>query len=139
MTELQITEYLNKNYKMSLKLADDKFSSYDAECDEYIVEYKSRRKYYPTKQIECLKLFTNFQKAELSHRQFLYVVEDERGLYVFNITRNISKITRQSMQDLKLPVNTDFGSSRRITKYTYNLDESLSTVIKKNGTVFDTL
>ena len=109
--------------------ASDQYSSYDAEDKDYIVEIKNRRDYYRDKQIECLKLFKNFQKAQLKDKQFLYVVTDNKGMHIFNISKNMFTIVSKPPIGMNCPVSTDFNSNKRIKKYTYNLPESMAKTI----------
>lgn len=130
MTEQDVLNIINKKFKTSFKLVSDEYSSYDAEEDRYILEIKNRRSYYPTKIIEIYKMVANYQKSQLLDKVFLYVVSDEKGIYVFNINKNIDDIVRLPVTKKHQPVNTDFGSDKKIIKLTYELDESIATIIK---------
>lgn len=130
MTEQDVLNIINKKFKTSFKLVSDEYSSYDAEEDRYILEIKNRRSYYPTKIIEIYKMVANYQKSQLLGKVFLYVVSDEKGIYVFNINKNIDDIVRLPVTKKHQPVNTDFGSDKKIIKLTYELDESIATIIK---------
>jgi hypothetical protein len=110
-------------------LVSDEYSSYDAEEDRYILEIKNRRAYYPTKIIEIYKMVANYQKSQLLDKIFLYAVSDEKGIYVFNINKNIDDIVKLSVTKKHQPVNTDFGSDKKIIKLTYELDENMATII----------
>lgn len=125
MDEQSIVDILNEK-RTKLVLNTDDFCSYDAEDDNYIVEIKIRRKYYPTKIIESMKLFSNYQKAQLKEKKFLYVVADSRGIYVFNISKHIKSIVKYESIGRKLSATTDFGNSKKIIKYTYELPEQLA-------------
>jgi len=129
MTEQSTIDLINKHSGTSLVLSDDKFNSYDAEDDDYIVEIKNRRKYYDKKLIEASKLFVNYQKSQIKCKMFLYVVTDESGVYIYNITKNIETIVRLSIKPIVCPMTTDFNKSHKILKYSYVLGESLSTKI----------
>lgn len=130
MTEQDVLNIINKKFKTSFKLVSDEYSSYDAEEDRYILEIKNRRAYYPTKIIEIYKMVANYQKSQLLDKVFLYAVSDEKGIYVFNINKNIDDIVNLSVTKKHQPVNTDFGSDKKIIKLTYELDESMATIIK---------
>jgi len=130
MTEQDVLNIINKKFKTSFKLVSDEYSSYDAEEDRYILEIKNRRAYYPTKIIEIYKMVANYQKSQLLDKVFLYAVSDEKGIYVFNINKNIDDIVKLSVTKKYQPVNTDFGSDKKIIKLTYELDESMATIIK---------
>jgi hypothetical protein len=132
MNEQSTVDFINKNYGTMLVLKRDKFSSYDAEDDNYIVEIKNRRSYYSTKIIEANKLFSNYQKSQIKGKIFLYIVTDDEGVYVFNINSNIDTIVKSELNKTNCPINTDFGNKRKIIKYAYNLLESISTKIKYN-------
>jgi hypothetical protein len=133
MNEVSTIGIINKNNPTSLRMVKDKHCSYDAEDDLHIVEIKNRRSYYPTKMIEALKLFSNYQKAQLKNKVFIYVVTDEKGLYTFNISKHIDTIIASGIVKKEQPASTDFKSKKRIIKYYYNLDEVLSSfTIKSN-------
>lgn len=129
MNEESTIIFLNQ-YGTNLVGASDQFSSFDAEDDNYIVEIKNRRAYYSEKQIECLKLFKNFQKAQLKSKTFLYVVTDSEGFHIFNISNNMRAITSKPPTEVSCPASTDFNDKSKIIKYTYNLPESMAKTIK---------
>jgi len=126
MNELSTIGIINKNNPTRLRLVKDKHCSYDAEDDLHIVEIKNRRSYYSTKMIEAMKLFSNYQKAQLKNKFFIYVVTDEKGLYTFNISKHIDKIVASGLIKKEQPSKTDFKGGKTIIKYYYNLDEELS-------------
>jgi len=125
MNEKLTLEYINNEYNLNAYLVKDKFSSYDAECKEYIIEIKNRRKYYKDKLIEANKLFANYNKAQIKEKDFLYLVTDEKGVYVFNISKNIKEIISQDLIPKDCPATTDFNNNRKIIKYNYLLNENL--------------
>ena len=126
MNEVSTIGIINKNNPTSLRLVKDKHCSYDAEDDLHIVEIKNRRSYYPTKMIEAMKLFSNYQKAQLKKKHFIYVVTDEKGLYTFNISKHIDTIIASGIVKKEQPSKTDFKGGKTIFKFYYNLDEELS-------------
>lgn len=126
MNELRTIGIINKNNPTRLRLVKDKHCSYDAEDDLHIVEIKNRRSYYTTKMIEAMKLFSNYQKAQLKNKFFIYVVTDEKGLYTFNISKHIDTIIASGLVKKEQPSKTDFKGGKTIIKYYYNLDEELS-------------
>ncbi len=130
MTEQDVINIINSKYKTCFKLVSDQYSSYDAEEDRYIIEIKNRRSYYPTKIIEILKMVSNYRKAQLLDKTFLYAVSDKKGIYIFNINNNIDNIIKLPVTKKYQPVTTDFGSSKKIIKLTYELDESMATIIR---------
>ena len=131
MTERSTVEILNIVSGTNLVLCKDEFSSYDAEDDNYIVEIKNRRKYYKEKLIEASKLYANFQKAEIARKKFLYVVTDEEGVWVYNITNAMKAVVNLPIRAIECPMTTDFGRNDKITKYSYVLPEDMA--IKLNN------
>jgi len=125
MTEESTIELLN-TLGTKLVKCTDRFSSYDAEDKNYIVEIKNRRGFYSEKLIECLKLFKNYQKSQLSGKDFLYVVTDENGCYIFNITRDIKSILPLGIIALECPATTDFDKNKKIIKYSFCLPAEMA-------------
>ena len=126
MTELSTIELINKSSGTKLTLVKGQFSIYDAEDDDYIVEIKNRRKYYSTKLIEAKKLYNNFQASQIKGKKFLYVVTDDRGVYVYNISNHMAQIVNLPMKAIQCPRSTDFNNNDKITKYSYELPETLA-------------
>ena len=126
MTEQSTIDFLNKKVGTKLLLAGDAYNSYDASDDNYIVEIKNRRAYYKDKMIEAMKLYKNFQASQYANKQFLYVVTDVKGVWVFNISKNIKSIVTMSLKGMECPKTTDFESNDKIIKYSYVLPESIA-------------
>jgi hypothetical protein len=126
MTEQSTIDLINLVSRTKLALCKDRFSSYDAEDDNYIVEIKNRRKYYKEKLIEASKLYANFQKAEIARKKFLYVVTDEEGVWVYNITNAMKVVVNLPIRPIECPMTTDFGRNDKITKYSYVLPEDMA-------------
>ena len=129
MNEKTTVDLINENFKTNLKLVENKFSDYDAEDVNYIVEIKNRNEFYDLKLIECVKLFKNYQNSQIKNKDFLYIVTDEKGVYIFNISRNIEKITRLKIFKTLQPEPTEFNKTGKINKFVYFLDPN--SAIKK--------
>lgn len=126
MNEQQTIDVLNKLSGTSFKLCRNQFSDFDAQDDNYIVEIKNRRKYYKEKLIEAVKLYKNYQNAQLLNKKFLYVVTDDKGFYVYNISNHINLIIHLPIKAIMCPVSTDFDKNHKITKLSYVLPEDLA-------------
>ena len=126
MTEKSTIDLLNRIKGINLSLASDTYSCYDAFDVNYIVEIKNRRKYYSDKIIEAMKLFTNYQESQIKGKTFLYVVTDEKGVWVFNISKNIASIVETPVKAFRCPKTTDFENNSKINKYSYILPESMA-------------
>ena len=130
MNEQTTIELINKQFKTNLILVDYQFCDFDAEDENYIVEVKNRKEFYQDKLIECVKLFKNYQNSQIKNKDFLYIVTDLKGVYVFNISKNIDEITSTKMYKTIQPESTEFNSSKHINKFVYFLNTKLSKKIK---------
>jgi len=129
MTEQSTIDVLNNRAETTLRLCSGGFSSYDAEDNNYIVEIKNRRVYYSEKLLEASKLFVNYQKAQIKGKDFLYVVTDDKGVWVYNISKNIETIVNMTVRAFTCPMTTDFSRNAKITKYSYVLPEFMAKLI----------
>ena len=130
MNEQTTIELINKQFKTNLILVDYQFCDFDAEDENYIVEVKNRKEFYQDKLIECVKLFKNYQNSQIKNKDFLYIVTDLKGVYVFNISKNIDEITSTKIFKTIQPETTEFNSSKQINKFVYFLNTKLSKQIK---------
>lgn len=111
-TEVNIVEKVNAKAKTELELVNNQYSYYDAEDKNYICEIKYRHSYYPTKMIENAKLLRCCKIAKEKGKQFLYIVEDPKGLFVFNCSKFIQDIADLNVEAFDCPANTEFGGQR---------------------------
>ena len=130
MNQQQTVNFINKTSGTKLIEHTDEFSSYDAEDNNYIVEVKTRTKYYKDKLIEAVKLFSNFQKAEIKGKKFLYVLTDPKGFYVFNITNLMEDIIKNKLIPIRAAATTKFSNEKMVTKYSYLLSEDMAFIYK---------
>ena len=126
MTEQSTIDHINEMSGTKLVLVKDQFSHFDAQDSNYIVEIKNRRKYYPEKMIEAIKLYNNERTAQIYGKKFLYVVTDPKGFYVYNVTNLMDQIVRLPMIALKSPKTTDFIKKDKLDKWSYVLPETLA-------------
>lgn len=126
-----VVSLINKRFNTRLVLSENEFSTYDAEDENYIAEIKIRNKYYDTKMIEALKLFSNYQISQNRDKIFIYIVKDPKAIYVFNISKIIGTLVRGKITPLKCPKTTMFGKDKKIVKYSYELKEFLAEKIIK--------
>ncbi len=126
MNEQSTIELINRMSGTELTLCKGEFSSYDAEDSNYIVEIKNRRKYYNTKLIEASKLFVNFQRSQIKSKKFLYVVTDDKGVWVYNITNAMKVVVNLPLRAIDCPMSTDFNKTSKIIKYSYVLPEDMA-------------
>jgi hypothetical protein len=129
--EQEIISFINNRFYTCLTLCKDEFSTYDAEDNNYIAEIKIRDKYYDTKMIEALKMFSNYQLSQKKSKGFIYIVKDPKAIYVFNINKIINTLVKDKIIALRCPETTIFGKNNKIIKYSYGLKESLAEKIIK--------
>ena len=80
-----------------------------------------------------MKLYSNFQKAQIKGKDFLYVVKDPEGFYIYNVNKIIDKIINSKLVPLKCPISTEFNRERKIVKYSYTLSEDLATIHREKN------
>ena len=68
----------------SITATTDEFCTFDGYSDEYVIEFKCRRKHYDTQLIEHKKYTANLDQADESGKEFLYIISTPEGEYVFN-------------------------------------------------------
>lgn len=124
--EQGVVSFINDRFRTCLTLCKDEFSTYDAEDNNYIAEIKIRDKYYDTKMIEALKMFSNYQLSQKKIKDFIYIVKDPKAIYVFNISKVIDTLVKDKIIALKCPETTVFSKNKKIIKYSYGLKESLA-------------
>ena len=130
--EYEIIEKLNKAYNRKIESIEDTYSHYDAECNIGLYEIKYRRTYYKNKMLEAIKLFNNFHLAQTKGKQFFYVVHDEKGLWVCNISDWIDEILKLPFDTIKCPATTDFGRDDKFIKIVINLPEGMFDKIEED-------
>jgi len=77
-----------------------------------------------------MKMYRNYQESQIKGKMFLYVVTDEKGVWVFNISKNISTIVKTPVKAFKCPKTTYFNDNSKIDKYSYVLPELMAKHIK---------
>ncbi len=120
--ELKFVKWFNLKTGMNLIETSDEFSTYDFFDDNYIVELKIRNKYYKEKAIQIDKLFNLIHNSRALNKTPLYIVTDDKGVYVFNI--NKINLGNKKMVEKLSPVQTEFENNKMIKKYFFLLGEN---------------
>lgn len=107
----------------AVTLIEDNYSSYDAETENAILEFKIRDKYYQDKLLEVDKYVRNIEKAKQLNKAFLYVVQDPEGVYVFDAIKYGSEVIRSGVVNMKCPKTTAFENNEYISKPCYLIPE----------------
>ena len=123
-SELTIRGLLEKhtpgidNIKM---MTSNRFSSFDAYTDDYILEFKTRFKRYDSTQMEKIKFDKNLDVAKRHGKKFLYVVKDPTGLYVFSISKLVEDGYDFKWITMSCPKTTSFKDKTYIDKVVHNI------------------
>ena len=132
--EIPILNKLN-NFFLSDVLVEDKYeyNRYDAENNYYIAEIKHRESFYQDTMIEFDKFSYNLLYAQMSKKQFIYVVKMKNKIYVFNITKLVSSGYKFKWIFKELKKQTEFADKRKIKKLVgyININESVKEIYAK--------
>jgi len=116
--ERAVARGLEKLYPQlgTLREPEDQFSRFDFECDKYLIEVKCRSQFWDPWFIEKIKYDTNMEIAKRSQKDFIFLTEVNKTVYLFNI----SKLTRNNY-DFKwttklLPNSTEFTKQGKSEK-----------------------
>ena len=125
--EKEVMRWWNSKANDKIELVKDEYSTYDFEGENVIVEVKHRFKSYQSKMIETMKLSNNYQQSQLKKKEFIYIVVDENGISIFNISKVINKIIKLPEYN-KLMEHTHYWSENKpkIMKLHRNLPRNLS-------------
>ncbi len=135
MTEEDVVRQISKRYPQlnELTKAEDEFSPFDYESDDYLVEIKVRRKAYDPWIIEQLKVDTNIGIAESVKKDFIYVNGFRHLLYIWNISKLVRNNYDFGFEDREMPWTTDFEAVQIITKRTGYLYNRSALIINTEG------
>lgn len=117
MTQTEIIDKLNSIYPgLDLIETDDKFCSYDAENERYIVEIKSREKQYRSWVIEKKKFDGNIDKSVELGKKFIYLTEYNGRILTWNIHNLVLDNYDFQWTEIPMPQTTEFEDTKTITK-----------------------
>ena len=129
MTQTEIIDKLNSIYPgLDLIETEDKFCSYDAENERYIVEVKSRDKQYRSWAIEKKKFDTNIVKSVQTGKMFVYLTEYNGKIMTWNIHNLLNSLYDFGWTKMELPATTEFDVKEKIQKevgYLYEVDAKI--------------
>ena len=118
MDQADIIRYLNNMFRFMDQLVEteDIFETYDCENKHYIIEIKSRDKYYDPWLIEKQKLISNLQKAKKQNKDFIYLTEYRTKIITWNINNLISIDYDFKWQQKLMPETTVFTDRDKVVK-----------------------
>jgi|TARA_R110000824_G_scaffold134045_1_gene296907 hypothetical protein len=128
MTQSETIQFLNNKKNLKLEEHLDQYNSYDAFDDNYLVEIKNRTSEYKDPFLEVNKTLVNLKKAKEENKQYIYVQQDNTGVYVFNVSKlDLKSIYRRFFD---VPASTLFENKERLNKEFWVLNKSLATIIE---------
>ena len=132
--EIPILNKLNNFFLTDVLVEDEyEYNRFDASNTYYIVEIKHRDKFYEDTMIEFDKFSYNLLYAQMSKKQFIYVVKMDQKIYVFNITKLVSSGYKFKWIFKELKKQTEFADKRKIKKLVgyININESVKEIYAK--------
>ena len=126
MTQEELQSIAADKLDTLITATTDEFCTFDGYSDEYVIEFKCRRKHYDTQLIEHKKYKANLDQADESGKEFLYIISTPEGEYVFNISKLREKDYDFGWEDRRMPSKTDFGGQQYINKRVGYINVSLT-------------
>ena len=124
--ERQIAQDILRLYPQLGDLQESfEFDHHDFECDQYLMEIKSRDTKYDSWIIEKMKADANLLYAFSQAKMFLYITEYKGTAYVWNITKMADNHYDFNWETRKMPATTEFENNKFVDKevgYLYEKD-----------------
>ena len=95
---------------------EDQFSPFDFECAKYIIEVKCRSKVWDPWFIEEVKYTTNMAIAKKLNKDFIFLTEVSKIVYLYNISRMTRNDYDFNWSNKLLPNSTEFNKTAMIEK-----------------------
>ncbi len=120
--ERELFAYIKDNYIPDLVKPTDKYSSFDAYSPKHntVFELKCRRTHYPTLILEEMK----YSKLASLGCNVRYVNSTPKGVFSFNLMK-----LDYDWVDMKMPKQTDFSNTNKVSKKIAYLNINDSTKI----------
>ena len=100
----------------NLEEPEDQFSPFDFECKNYIIEVKCRSQVWDPWFIEKIKYDSNTEISERLQKDFIFLTEVERTVYLYNISKRIREGRKFKWTTKLLPSSTEFTNGEMIEK-----------------------
>ena len=124
--ERQIAQDILRLYPQLGDLQESfEFDHHDFECDQYLMEIKSRDTKYDSWIIEKMKADANLLYAFSQAKMFLYITEYKGTAYVWNISKMADNHYDFNWETRKMPATTEFKNNKFVDKevgYLYEKD-----------------
>ena len=116
--ERAVARGLEKLYPQlgTLDEPEDQFSPFDFECKKYIIEVKCRSQVWDPWFIEKIKYDSNTEISERLQKDFIFLTEVKRTVYLYNISKRIREGREFNWTPKLLPSSTEFTNGEMIEK-----------------------
>lgn len=116
--ERAVARGLEKLYPQlgNLDEPEDQFSPFDFECKKYIIEVKCRSQVWDPWFIEKIKYDSNTEISERLQKDFIFLTEVKRTVYLYNISKRIREGKEFKWTTKLLPSSTEFTNGEMIEK-----------------------
>ena len=116
--ERAVARGLEKLYPQlgTLDEPEDQFSPFDFECKKYIIEVKCRSQVWDPWFIEKIKYDSNTEISERLQKDFIFLTEVKRTVYLYNISKRIREGKEFKWTTKLLPSSTEFTNGEMIEK-----------------------
>ena len=129
--ERQIAKDILRLYPQLGNLQESfEFDHHDFECDQYLMEIKSRDTKYKSWIIEKMKVDANLLYAFSQAKMFLYITDYKGTAYVWNITKMADNHYDFNWETRKMPATTEFDNNKFVDKEVGYLYEKDATVVE---------
>ena len=128
-SELDIIAKLNEQTNDVIQISSHQYNRFDAYNSQAIFEIKNRGKFYASTMIEFDKYSYNQMYSQINDLIFLYVVQMQQIIYIFNVTALTEHFYDFNWGWRTLPASTEFENNSDKEKYVgyINVNKSIQT------------
>lgn len=126
-SEIDIIEKLNEWTEDKIQISKKEYSRFDAYNSKAIFEIKNRGAFYESTMIEFDKYSYNQMYSQINKLIFLYVVQMQQMIYIFNVTALTKHFYDFNWSWRTLPTTTEFKNDNDREKYVgyINVNQSI--------------
>jgi hypothetical protein len=128
-SELHIIAKLNEHTNDFIQISEHQYNRFDAYNSQAIFEIKHRGAFYESTMIEFDKYSYNQMYSQINKLIFLYVVQMQQMIYIFNVTALTEHFYDFNWEWRTLPASTEFKNNSDREKYVgyINVNQSIQT------------
>lgn len=125
--ELDVLKRISQHSTTPVKPSEFEYNRFDALNEKTIFEIKCRDSYYNYTMIEFDKFSYNYVYSKVNNLNFIYAVEMEGKIYLFDILKLVRAKYDFNWQWKELSKTTEFTNNDKVKKYIgfINVNESI--------------